>query len=137
MHQHFDSGFTLRFPGHKKDVIPRVGLSAIGPFHEVSADGHEKLSQSALQMGEIGLPIYAYKDKWSDYLLMLRLLPNSRTAAAIGHLFLDLVEEIGCESTVLSLAHSNQLYRHPSSNDDRQRVRNRLAIRIPVYFAVR
>jgi hypothetical protein len=44
----------------------------------VSADGHKKLSAQALQMGELGLPIYAYKDKWADYLLMLRLIPNSR-----------------------------------------------------------
>ncbi|KAJ7512435.1 hypothetical protein B0H11DRAFT_2151906 [Mycena galericulata] len=96
MHDHFDAGFTLRFPGHKKNLIPRVGLSAMGPYHEISADGHEKLSAQALQMGELGLPIYAYKDKWSDYLLLLRLIPNSRTAAAVGHLFLDLVEEGGC-----------------------------------------
>ncbi|KAF8185576.1 hypothetical protein K438DRAFT_2155443 [Mycena galopus ATCC 62051] len=96
MHDHFDAGFTLRFPGHKKERIPRVGLSALGPFHEVSADGHEKLSAQALQMGELSLPIYAYKDKWTDFLLMLRLIPNSRTAAAIGHLFLDFVDETGC-----------------------------------------
>ncbi|KAJ7797903.1 hypothetical protein B0H14DRAFT_3546635 [Mycena olivaceomarginata] len=96
MHDHFDAGFTLRFPGHKKERIPRVGLSALGPFHEVSADGHEKLSTQALQMGELSLPIYAYKDKWTDFLLMLRLIPNSRTAAAIGHLFLDFVDDTGC-----------------------------------------
>ncbi|KAJ7711841.1 hypothetical protein B0H16DRAFT_1667713 [Mycena metata] len=96
MHDHFDSGFTLRFPGHKKAQIPRVGLSSMGTFHEVSADGREKLSSQALQMGEIGLPIYAYKDKYSDNLLRLVLTPNSRTAAAGGHLHLDLIEETGC-----------------------------------------
>ncbi|KAJ7081539.1 hypothetical protein C8R43DRAFT_965583 [Mycena crocata] len=96
MHDHFDAGFTLRFPGHKKELIPRVGLSAMGPFHEICADGHEKLSAQALQMGELALPIYAYKDKWSDDLPWLTLVPNSRTAAAVGHLFLDFVEETGC-----------------------------------------
>ncbi|KAJ7795901.1 hypothetical protein B0H14DRAFT_3114586 [Mycena olivaceomarginata] len=96
MHDHFDAGFTLRFPGHKKECIPHVGLSALGPFHKVSADSHEKLSAQALQMGELSLPIYAYKDKWTDLLLMLRLIPNSQTAAAIGHLFLDFVDETGC-----------------------------------------
>ncbi|KAK7016477.1 hypothetical protein R3P38DRAFT_2541840 [Favolaschia claudopus] len=96
MHDHFDAGFTLRFPGHKKDLIPRVALTALGPFHEISADGHEKLSAQALQMGELSLPIYAYKDKWADFLLLLRLIPNARTAAAIGHLFLDFIGETGC-----------------------------------------
>ncbi|KAJ7137293.1 hypothetical protein C8R46DRAFT_1322229 [Mycena filopes] len=96
MHNHSDSGFTLRFPGHRKTQIPCVGLSSLGVFHEVSADGHEKLSAQALQMGEIGLPIYGYKDKYSDNLLMLRLIPNSRTAAAGGHLYLDFIEETGC-----------------------------------------
>ncbi|KAK7058137.1 hypothetical protein R3P38DRAFT_3547593 [Favolaschia claudopus] len=96
MHDHFDAGFTLRFPGHKKELIPRVALSSLGPFHELSADGHEKLSSQALQMGELSLPIYAYKDKWADFLLLLRLIPNARTAAALGHLFLDFVGETGC-----------------------------------------
>jgi hypothetical protein len=68
----------------------------MGTFHEVSAGGREKLSLQALQMGELGLPIYTYKDKWADYLLMLYLIPNSWTAVAIGHLFLDFVEETGC-----------------------------------------
>jgi hypothetical protein len=99
MHDHFDAGFTLRFPGHKKQLIPRVGLSAMGPFHEICADGHEKLSAQALQMGELALPIYGHKDKWTDTLVMLELIPNSRTAAAVGHLFLDFVEETGCESS--------------------------------------
>ncbi|KAJ7752503.1 hypothetical protein DFH07DRAFT_774437 [Mycena maculata] len=85
MHDHFDAGFTLRFPGHKKNLIPRVGLSAMGPYHEISADGHEKLSAQALQMGELGLPIYAYKDKWSDYLLLLRLIPVRLPSALAPH----------------------------------------------------
>ncbi|KAJ6556997.1 hypothetical protein DFH09DRAFT_1084343 [Mycena vulgaris] len=96
MHDHFDAGFTLRFPGHKKQLIPRVGLSSLGPFHEICADGHEKLSAQALQMGELSLPMYGYKDKYTDFLETLKLLPNSRTAAAGGHIFLDFVEETGC-----------------------------------------
>ncbi|KAJ7638088.1 hypothetical protein B0H17DRAFT_960876 [Mycena rosella] len=96
IHDHFDAGFTLHFPGHKKQLIPRVGLSALGPWHEISADGHEKLSAQAPQMGELALPIYGYKDKYSDFLEALKLIPNSRTAAAGGHFFLDFVEETGC-----------------------------------------
>ncbi|KAJ6598223.1 hypothetical protein DFH09DRAFT_1071261 [Mycena vulgaris] len=88
--------FTLRFPGHKKQLIPRVGLSSLGPFHEICADEHEKLSAQASQMGELSLPMYGYKDKYTDFLETLKLLPNSRTAGAGGHIFLDFVEETGC-----------------------------------------
>ncbi|KAJ7713315.1 hypothetical protein B0H14DRAFT_3099097 [Mycena olivaceomarginata] len=87
-HNHFDAGFTLRFPGHQKERIPRVGLSALGRFYELSAQ--------ALQLGELSLPIYAYKDKWTNFLLMLHLIPNSQTATAIGNLFLDFVDKTGC-----------------------------------------
>ncbi|KAJ7089459.1 hypothetical protein C8R44DRAFT_751464 [Mycena epipterygia] len=47
-------------------------------------------------MGELALPIYAYKDKWTDCLPKLCLILNSRMAAAVGHLFLDFVDETGC-----------------------------------------
>ena len=50
-------------------------------------------------MGEIGLLIYAYKDKWSDTLLMINVVPDYRKAAAVGHLFLDFVEKTGCMSS--------------------------------------
>jgi hypothetical protein len=56
-----------------------VGLSAIGILHEASADGLDKLSAQTLQMGELSLPIYAYKDKYT-------------------HSFLDSIEESGCMS---------------------------------------
>jgi hypothetical protein len=88
-------GFNQRYPGGRKAKLVRGTLSAIGPFHEISADGHEKLSVQALQMGSIGLPIYGYKDKWADNILKLSLIPDSRTAGALGHLFLDFAEEIG------------------------------------------
>ncbi|KAF7361589.1 hypothetical protein MSAN_01193000 [Mycena sanguinolenta] len=46
-------------------------------------------------MGDISLPIYAWKDKWADKLLKMIVVPESRTNAAIGHLFLDFIAEIG------------------------------------------
>ncbi|KAF8192833.1 hypothetical protein K438DRAFT_2134345 [Mycena galopus ATCC 62051] len=95
MLEHFPMGFDHRFPGKKKSVIPRTGLNSNGPFHEVSCDGHEKLGKLALDMGDIGLPIYGYKDKWTDTVLFLSFVPNSRTSGAIGHLFLDFIKEIG------------------------------------------
>ena len=97
MHEEFDAGFTTRFPGKKNIHIPCKTLTAMGPFHEVSSDGHKKLAQLALRMGEIGLLMYGYKDKWTDRVLYLKLLPNCRTAAAFGHFFLDFVLATGCE----------------------------------------
>ncbi|KAJ3498047.1 hypothetical protein NMY22_g19640 [Coprinellus aureogranulatus] len=88
-------GFELRLPGKKKKLLVRVALFSFGPFHEISADGHEKLNSQALRMGDISLPIYAYRDKWSGYILKIQLLPDTRKSAAIGHLYLDLVEEYG------------------------------------------
>lgn len=88
-------GFGQRFPGRKKTKLVRGSLSALGPFHEISADGHEKLSAQALRMGDINLSIYGYKDKWADNILKLSLVLNCRTAGGLGHLFLDFVAEIG------------------------------------------
>ena len=90
-------GFAQRYPGAKKKKLVCGSLSAIGPFHEISADGHEKLSAQALQMGDIGLPIYGYKDKWADNIIKLSLIPDCRTAGALGHLYLNFVEENGGE----------------------------------------
>jgi hypothetical protein len=87
-------GFAQWYPGAKKRNLVLGSLSAIGPFHEISADSREKLSAQALQMGEIGLPIYGYKDKWADNILKLTLLPDCRMAGALGHLYLNFVEEI-------------------------------------------
>ncbi|KAJ6562677.1 hypothetical protein B0H10DRAFT_1844537, partial [Mycena sp. CBHHK59/15] len=95
MGEHYPLGFDNRFPGKRKGAIPRTALNSNGPFHEVSSDGHEKLGKQALDMGDIGLPIYGYKDKWTYTALDLRFVPNSRTTAAIGHLYLDLIETTG------------------------------------------
>jgi hypothetical protein len=95
MRAHFPLGFDQRFPGRNKQSMIRRPLTAIGPFHEISCDGHEKLSKQALQMGDIGLPIYGYKDKWSDVILKVTVVPNCRSPGAIGHLYLDFVEETG------------------------------------------
>ena len=89
-------------------MLHRCPLTAIGPFHQISSDGHEKLSHQALQMGDVGLPIYAYKDKWSDTLLKIIVVPNCRSAATIGHLYLDLVEEIGGKCLQI---HSRNIYK--------------------------
>ncbi|KAJ7170403.1 hypothetical protein C8R43DRAFT_1152952 [Mycena crocata] len=87
-------GTDRRFPGNKRKVF-RQPLSALGPFHEISSDGHEKLGKQALKMGDVGLPIYAWKDKWTANLLKINVIPNCRTNAAVGHLFVDFLEQLG------------------------------------------
>lgn len=89
------AGFDARMPGKRKATIPRTALTSVGPFREISSDGHEKLAHLALRMGDLGFPIYAFKDKWSDFLLYIRVLPNARTLRALAHLFLDFIEEYG------------------------------------------
>ncbi|KAJ7867826.1 hypothetical protein B0H13DRAFT_2351762 [Mycena leptocephala] len=60
-------------------------------FHRMD----EKLGKQALEMGDIGLPIYGYKDKWSGTFSFIEFVPNSRTAAAIGHFYLDFIQTTG------------------------------------------
>ncbi|KAJ6477985.1 hypothetical protein DFH09DRAFT_1253423 [Mycena vulgaris] len=55
-------GVDARYPGRKK--IKRAQLKAHGTWQEIHCDGHEKLGALALQMGDVGLPIYGMKDKW-------------------------------------------------------------------------
>lgn len=85
-------GFDRRFPGRMKQ-ISRQPLTSVGPFREISADGHEKLNKQALRMGNLSIPIYAYRDKWSGYILKLCAIPDARRAAGVGHVYLDLVDE--------------------------------------------
>jgi hypothetical protein len=92
----FPDGFDNRFPGRKGKQVTRVPLHALGPYHEVSSDGHEKLAQSALRMGGVGFSIYGFKDKFSDFLLFLKIYPDVRSQGAGGHIFLDFVQETGC-----------------------------------------
>ncbi|KAJ6535294.1 hypothetical protein DFH09DRAFT_1249931 [Mycena vulgaris] len=107
MHELNPLGAENRFPGKKRKVF-RQHLSALGPFHEISSDGHEKLGQQALKMGDIGLPIYGFKDKWTADLLKINVVPNCRTNAAIGHLFLDFLAEQGDKGSEVGWLHAIQ-----------------------------
>jgi len=46
-------------------------------------------------MGGVGLNIYGVKDQWSSFVLHLVVLPNSRLASTIGHVYLDCTEKYG------------------------------------------
>ncbi|KAF8586207.1 hypothetical protein K439DRAFT_1557418 [Ramaria rubella] len=92
MHDNWDDQFDNRYPvGRSK---PQRGhLTSVGPWHEISADGHEKIGVAALNMGGVGLPCYTFCDKWSGAPLRLVVVPNDHLAVVIGHVYLDLVED--------------------------------------------
>ncbi|KAG6372147.1 hypothetical protein JVT61DRAFT_8557 [Boletus reticuloceps] len=86
MRQHDPTGFELRDPTVKK--ILRQPLVALGPHHEWSGDGHDKLSS-------IGFPIWGIRDKWSGKWLGLWVVPNNRLKTAIAYLYLTTIENVG------------------------------------------
>ncbi|KAF8152677.1 hypothetical protein K438DRAFT_1910239 [Mycena galopus ATCC 62051] len=108
MLEHFSMGFHHRFPGKKKSVIPCTRLNSNGSFHEVLCDGHEKLGKQALDMGDIGLPIYGYKDKWTHTVLFLW---------AIGHLFLDFIKKIGAILVQMTVDKGSEIARQYAIQD--------------------
>ena len=87
-------GSERRMPGNV-DKIKCSNLMSLGIFHELNCDGHEKLASSALQMGEVGFPIYLMRDKASGAIPLLRTIPNARFGVAVGHIYLDLATEHG------------------------------------------
>jgi hypothetical protein len=86
MRLHHPEGFALREPNAKK--VKHGVLTSLGPHHEWSADGHDKLMQ-------IGFPVYGIRDKWSGKWLGLWVLPNNWYQASIAYLYLSLVAELG------------------------------------------
>ncbi|KAJ7210180.1 hypothetical protein GGX14DRAFT_363716, partial [Mycena pura] len=93
MVEQYPDGFDVRFPGRKNHRVIRVPLHASGPYFEISSDG---LAPSALRMGGVGFSIYGFKDKFTDYVVFLKIFPDVRTSGAGGHIFLDFVEDTGC-----------------------------------------
>jgi hypothetical protein len=124
LHDHFEHEFDKRMVGLKKGIV-RVPLDCLGPWHQLHWDGHEKVGVQALNMGDVGLPIYAGKDQYSTFVPIMRVIPNVRLGETIGHLFLDMVEDYGCASSLRSVVKVAEYFRrHSTSNDDRQRLRN-------------
>jgi len=72
--------------GSKKRT--RVSLTADGPHHQWSIDGHDKLTK-------LGMPIYGIRDKWTGYLISLEIVPNNRRSATVAQLYLNCVLEYG------------------------------------------
>ena len=86
MHAQDPAGFAQREPSAKK--VHRGVLISLGPHHEWSADGHDKLSA-------IGFPIWGVRDKWSGKWLGLWVVPNNRLKHSVAYLYLKLVAELG------------------------------------------
>jgi len=102
LHDHFEHEFDKRMAG-LKTAIKRVPLDCLGPWHQLHWDGHEKVGVQALNMGDVGLPIYAGKDQFSTFVPIMRVMPNVRLRHTIGHLFLDMVEDYGCVFSLWSV----------------------------------
>lgn len=94
-------GFELRYRAHRPRITRGV-LSSSGINHEHSADGHEKLSSIALQMGPVGFGIYGFREKLSGRCMHFAVVPNVRKSSTIGHVYLDMVSLNGCASCVLN-----------------------------------
>jgi len=92
MHVQDPDGFTICEPSAHKKVF-RVPLVSLGPHHEWSADGHDKLTK-------LGFPIWGIRDKWSGKWLGLWVVPNNRLKVTIGYLYLLLVKKLGGESSI-------------------------------------
>ena len=88
-------GFHVRNP-EARHRIPRGQLTSEGCMHELSCDGHEKFIDSALMLGgEVGFGIYGMREKLAGVCLHASVIPNARFNVAVGHLYLDFVEEFG------------------------------------------
>jgi hypothetical protein len=86
MRLHEPDGFANREPTSRR--IVRTQLVSLGPHHEWSGDGHDKLSS-------IGLPIWGIRDVFSGKWLGLWVVPSNRHKKAVAYLYLDLVETSG------------------------------------------
>jgi hypothetical protein len=95
LHDNFEDEFDKRMVGSKTGIA-RIPLDCLGPWHQLHWDGHEKIGSQALDMGGVGLPVYAGKDQYSSFVPVMWVIPNTRLGNTIGHLFLDVVEEFGC-----------------------------------------
>jgi hypothetical protein len=71
-----------------KKKISRQLLVSLGPHHQWSGDGHDKLSK-------IGFPIWAVCDQWSGKWLGMWVVPNNWLKTSIAYLYLSLVHELG------------------------------------------
>lgn len=93
MHLQDPTGAAAREPTAKK--VHKAQLVALGPHHEWSADGHDKLSA-------LGFPIWGIRDKWTGQWLCLRVVPNNRLRDSMAYLYLEVIHKLGGKLTCCS-----------------------------------
>jgi hypothetical protein len=91
LHDHFEHKFGKWMVRSKKGIVC-VPLNCLGPWHQLHWD-HEKVGVQALNMGDVGLPIYAGTDQFSSFVPIMQVIPNVHLRDTISHLFLDMVED--------------------------------------------
>jgi len=102
LHDNFESEFDKWMIGSKTGIT-QVLLDCLGPWHQLHWDGYEKIDSQALDMGGVGLPVYAGKDQFSSFVPIMQVLPNVHLGDTIGYLFLDMVEDHGCMFHIIYL----------------------------------
>lgn len=70
-------------------------LTSPGVNYEWSSDGHEKLEWKGLRMGIVSIPIHVIREKFTGYIISLRVVPDARDQSQVAHLFLDAFEAEG------------------------------------------
>ncbi|TFK91925.1 hypothetical protein K466DRAFT_481728 [Polyporus arcularius HHB13444] len=107
MAQNDPLGFDLRYRAARAP-IPRGVLTSRGLNHEGSADGHEKFSSLALQMGPVGFGIYAFREKLSGRMLHGACVPNARKSSTVAHVYFDMVSSHGKIFRQLTVDHGSE-----------------------------
>lgn len=111
LHDLYDHEFVHRWPKNRQN-IKHTPLSAPGPWYQVHCDGHEKMSAAGLQLGTVGINVYAFNDQWSSNDLYMVVAPNVRKSDIIGHIFLDFMQAYGCKRYNFFCTTLTHLYTH-------------------------
>jgi hypothetical protein len=86
MHLQYPDGFAIWEPSAKK--IHQQLLIVLGPHHEWSGDGHNKLTK-------LGFPVWEIRDVWSGKWLGIWVVPENRLKVSVAYLYLQLIETLG------------------------------------------
>ncbi|EDR01177.1 uncharacterized protein LACBIDRAFT_333521 [Laccaria bicolor S238N-H82] len=81
---------------HETGIHLTSTIISLGPHHEWSCDGHDKLSV-------IGFPIWAVRDVWSGRWLGVWVVPNNWYMQTVAYLYLSLVAKLGGQIQAHSL----------------------------------
>ncbi|EIM90553.1 uncharacterized protein STEHIDRAFT_154367 [Stereum hirsutum FP-91666 SS1] len=87
-----------------RDIVRKIMLEDNPGGFDAYYPGKHNAWSPCSGYGEIGLPAYAFKDKWPDELLFMEVIWNAACiATALAHLYLDFIERYGGTCIHLSL----------------------------------